>query len=78
MIEEKDAPIFIKVENYKEVIELIRSIKRKVEEAKANLERIYTIKSEEDVKIEEWDDLLRDLEKKTTFIDETLLESKGG
>ena len=77
MVEEKEAPIFIKVENYKEVIELIRSIKRKVEEAKANLERIYTIKSEEDVKIEEWDDLLRDLEKKTTFIDETLLESKG-
>ena len=77
MIEEKEAPIFIKVENYKEVIELMRSIKRKVQEAKANLERIYTIKSEEDVKIEEWDDLLRDLEKKTSFIDETLLESKG-
>ena len=77
MIEEKEAPIFIKVENYKEVIELMRSIKRKVEEAKANLERIYTIKSEEDIKIEEWDDLLRDLEKKTTFIDETLLESKS-
>ena len=77
MIEEKEAPIFIKVENYKEVIELMRAIKRKVEEAKANLERIYTIKSEEDIKIEEWDDLLKDLEKKTTFIDETLLESKG-
>ena len=77
MIEEKEAPIFIKVENYKEVIELMRWIKRKVEEAKANLERIYTIKSEEDIKIEEWDDLLRDLEKKTTFIDETLLESKS-
>ena len=77
MLEEKEAPIFIKVENYKEVIELMRSIKRKIEEAKSNLDRIYTIKSEEDVKIEEWDDLLRDLEKKTTFIDETLLESKG-
>ena len=77
MVEEKEAPIFIKVENYKEVIELMRSIKRKIEEAKANLERIYTIKSEEDIKIEEWDDLLRDLEKKTTFINETLLESKG-
>tara|TARA_B100001013_G_C24496884_1_gene397508 strand:- start:274 stop:507 length:234 start_codon:yes stop_codon:yes gene_type:complete len=77
MIEEKETPIFIKVENYKEVIELMRSIKRKIEEAKSNLDRIYTIKSEEDVKIEEWDDLLRDLEKKTTFIDETLLESKG-
>ena len=32
---------------------------------------------EEDIKIEEWDDLLRDLEKKTSFIDETLIESKG-
>ena len=77
MVEEKEAPLFIKVENYKEVIELMRAIKRKIEESKANLERIYTIKSEEDVKIEEWDDLLRSLEKKTIFINETLLESKG-
>ena len=77
MARENETPLFIKVENYKEVIELMRSIKRKVEEAKATLERIYTIKSEEDVKIEEWDDLLRDLEKKTSFIDETLIESKG-
>jgi RPA family protein len=77
MVEEKETPLFIKVENYKEVTDLMRSIKRKVEEAKATLERIYAIKSEEDVKIEEWDDLLRDLEKKTAFIDDTLLESKG-
>ena len=76
-MEEKETQLFIKIENYKEVIDLMRSIKRKIEESKTNLERIYTIKSEEDVKIEEWDDLLRDLEKKTTFIDETLLESKG-
>ena len=76
MAEEKEVPLFIKVENYKEVIELMRAIKRKIDEAKSNLERIYTIKSEEDVKIEEWDDLIRDLEKKTGFIDETLLESK--
>ena len=76
MAEETDVPLFIKVGNYKEVIELMRAIKRKIDEAKSNLERIYTIKSEEDVKIEEWDDLIRDLEKKTGFIDETLLESK--
>ena len=77
MARENETPLFIKVENYKEVIELMRTINKRVEEAKANLERIYTIKSEEDIKIEEWDDLLRDLEKKTAFIDETLLESKG-
>ena len=77
MLEEKETQLFIKVENYREVVELMRIIKRKIDEAKSTLEKIYTIKSEEDVKIEEWDDLLRDLEKKTSFIDETLLESKG-
>jgi len=40
MVEEKETPLFIKVENYKEVTDLMRSIKRKVEEAKATLERI--------------------------------------
>ena len=77
MMEEKEPKLFIKVENYREVAELMRIIKRKIDEAKSTLEKIYAIKSEEDVKIEEWDDLLRDLEKKTSFIDETLLESKG-
>ena len=51
MAEEKETPLFIKIENYKEVIELMRTINKRVEEAKANLERIYTIKSEEDIKM---------------------------
>ena len=74
---EKETPMFIKIENYKEVIELMRMIRKKIEEAKINLERIYNIKNEEDIKIEEWDDLLRDVEKRIIFIDDVLLESKG-
>ncbi len=76
MSEEKNAPLFIKVENYKEVLELMRSIKKKVVESKANLEKIYELKGEEDLKIEEWDDILKDLEKKVNFIDDGLFEPK--
>jgi len=76
MTEEKIAPLFIKVENYREVLELMRSIKKKVIESKATLEKIYELKGEEDLKIEEWDDILKDLEKKVDFIDEGLFEPK--
>ena len=76
MMEEKSASLFIKVENYREVIELMRTIKRKVEEAKSLLEKIYAVKGEEDAKIEEWDDLLKDIEKKTSFVDESLFEPR--
>lgn len=76
MSEEKSAPLFIKVENYKEVLELMRSIKKKVAESKSTLEKIYELKGEEDLKIEEWDDILKEIEKKVSFIDDGLFEPK--
>jgi len=72
--QKENMPLFIKVENYEEIKELMDMIKKKVEESKDYLERIYELKKEEDKTVEEWDNILHDLEKKIEFIDDKLVE----
>jgi hypothetical protein len=76
MEEEKGMPLFIKVENYKEVLELMRTIKKRIAESKRNLEKISSLKAEEDSKIEEWEEIIMKLEKKIDFVDENMFEPK--
>ena len=73
---EDNMPVFIKIENYKEVIELITNIKSKVNESKKYLERIESLKSEEDAKISEWEDVIKGIEDKIDFVNATLMEPK--
>ena len=73
---EDNMPVFIKIENYKEVIELINKIKSKVNESKKYLERIESLKSEEDAKIGEWEDVIKNIEDKIDFVNTTLMEPK--
>ena len=73
---EDNMPVFIKIENYKEVIELITNIKSKVNESKKYLERIESLKAEEDAKINEWEDVIKNIEDKIDFVNATLMEPK--
>ena len=73
---EEEMPVFIKIENYKEVIELLHVIKSKVKEARNYLDRVYSLKDEEDAKINEWNDIVAELDKKVNFINSTLMEPK--
>ena len=72
--QKENMPLFIKIENYNEIKELMDMIKKKVEESKEYLERVYELKSEEDKTIEDWDNVLHALEEKIEFIDGKLVE----
>ncbi len=67
-------PVFVKVEEYKEVLELMDVIHRKLEDAKDTLLRINDLKNEEDHLVEQWQNGLVDIEKKIEFINHTLNE----
>jgi tetrahydromethanopterin S-methyltransferase subunit G len=67
-------PVFVKVEEYKEVLELMQVIDRKLEDAKDTLLRINDLKNEEDHLVEQWQNGLADIEKKVEFIKHTLSE----
>ncbi len=69
-----DVPIFVKIDNYKEVLEDINTIKMKLVEAKKLLAEIEELKNEETSEINLWRQSLDEADAKMEYIDKTLFE----
>ena len=67
-------PVFIKIEEYEEVLELVKMIRRKLEDAKTTLLKVNDLKNEEDHQLEMWQNALAEVEKKIDFINQSLNE----
>ena len=67
-------PVFVKVEEYNDVLNLVKNIRKKLDEAKDTLLRINDLKNEEDHQLETWQNSLAEIEKKIDFIDHSLNE----
>jgi len=67
-------PVFIKIDEYDDVLNLLKNIRRKLEEAKDTLAKIHDLKNEEDHQIELWQNTLAEVEKKVDFINHSLSE----
>ena len=67
-------PLFIKVNEYEDVLRLVKAIRKKIDEAKETLSKINDLKNEEDHQIELWSNALIELEKKVDFMDQSLSE----
>ena len=73
---EKDMPVFVKIEEYKELLDIIELIKNKLVEAKAILAKINGLKNQEDGELETWRTELEDVDRRISLIDKTLLSPK--
>ena len=69
-------PVFIKVDEYKDILDIIELTQEKVKEARALLEKINELKAEEEAELDNWDESLNDVEKKLNFVDRSLFEPK--
>jgi hypothetical protein len=67
-------PVYVKIEEYKEVLEILSVVKTKLAEAKAILGEIEDLKVKEDSEIESWKIGLEDVDEKVKFVDQTLFE----
>ncbi len=67
-------PVFVKVEEYDNVLNLLKTIRAKLEEAKTTITKISELKNEEDHQVEMWQSTLTEIEKKIEFIDQSLTE----
>jgi uncharacterized NAD(P)/FAD-binding protein YdhS len=67
-------PVFIKVDDYHEVLDLVKTIRKKLDDAKNTLVRVHDLKNEEDHQLEMWQNSLEEIEKKVDFIDHSLNE----
>lgn len=66
--------MFVKADKYKEILEGVDTIKRKVKESEDILESLNEIKNIKDEEFEKWRTLLEDVERKSVYIDKTLFE----
>ena len=67
-------PVFVKVEEYDSVLNLIKTIRKKLDETKETITKINDLKNEEDHQLEMWQNALAEIEKKVDFIDHSLNE----
>jgi hypothetical protein len=71
---ENRSQIFVKIDEYRDVLDILNLTKEKLNEAKDILNTIIHLKNEEDAEIENWHNELEDIEKKVSFLDKTLFE----
>ncbi len=72
-----EMPVFVKIEEYKDVLDVIELIKDKLVQANTLLGRVNELKNEEDSELERWKSNLEEIERKIDDIDNSLLEPES-
>ena len=69
---QENAQVFIKIEEYNKILDTVRLVKDKLNEAKDILKRISELKIEEYNQLGNWDSNLEEIEKKIASVDDAL------
>lgn len=72
-----EAPVFVKIEDYKDIIDVLGLIKDRLAEAKRTLADVNELKNDEDAELELWGSTLNEIEKRIEDIDRTLFEPES-
>lgn len=67
-------PVFVKLEEYKEVVKILEETKEKLANAKELLLKIEDLKKQEDSELEAWSSELSDAEERIDDVDKILLK----
>ena len=71
---ENDLNVFVKMEEYNDLLDIIALINKKIADAREILGKIYDLKNQEDYELESWKNSLDDVERKLKYIDQVLFE----
>jgi hypothetical protein len=74
---QKGAPIFVKVDDYRDVLDMLDLLKQKINDANGIIKNIRQIKEKEDHEIETWEASLEEVEARVAAIDKTLYEIRN-
>ena len=64
--------VFVKIDRYREIYDVISQIKSKLDEAKQLLRKIKELKSQEDAELANWQNELETVEQKLSTITEAM------
>ena len=75
MMEQKGgAPVFVKIDEYREILDILDMIQSKVKEVRDTLSSINSLRSEEEAEVAMWNRTISDIERKIDSIDKMLFE----
>jgi len=73
---EKNVPVFVKIDNYKEILDIVDVIKQKLRETRQSLITIKQLKVQEDHELAEWEKNVAEVTKRLSFIDDAFFENE--
>jgi hypothetical protein len=76
-MEEHEMPIYVKIDEYKDTLDVINMIKNKINEAKETLGKINELKNKEDEELERWSLDLEEVERKVKYVDRAMFEPEA-
>ena len=70
----EEMPVFVKIEDYKNIVDVLHVSQEKLQTAKALLTKIQELKEEEDAELAAWQAELDDIDERLDHVSRTLLE----
>lgn len=71
------APVFVKIEEYKDITDIMTLMREKMRQAKFLLDKVTELKAQEDRELANWTKELEDVENRLQNIDKTLFEPQA-
>ena len=71
---EDTMPVFVRIDEYRDVLDVMNMVRNKLEEAKATITKINELKNEEVSELELWRTGVEEIERKLAFVDKVLFE----
>ncbi|OYT31615.1 hypothetical protein DRJ22_05895 [Candidatus Woesearchaeota archaeon] len=65
-------PVFVKIDEFKDVVDIISLMREKINQAKFLLDKIAEVKAKEDAELADWSKDLEDVEARINAIDKSL------
>jgi hypothetical protein len=69
-----EAPIYVRVEKYKELVEVLHAVNERLEKVHATIERINELKAQEDAQLRAWAEHFSDVKTRVHRINEAFYE----
>lgn len=66
------APVFVKIDKYREVEDTLQQIKAKIEEAKDIIDKINGMKTEEEQELHTWREDIKQMEEKIATVEHSM------
>jgi hypothetical protein len=66
--------IFVKLNEYKDILDLLDALKDKLDQSKATLDKIKSLKTEEETELELWENSINEIDTKLIHINKTMYE----